>query len=491
VTVAASTHERQKELLHALSQMGSSGRAEGEDQSRFPRTYFPVPEHLRAFDPDVVLVVGPRGAGKTELFRAGIELSLLPAIGRRLPRLRLPPLKGTRFVKAYPLGRDFPDDIGLKQFAAQSKPGGDSFIELWFAYLVRTLGDAVGRDGLDRLLQPPGGDAAAVLEGFRACGQAPLLALDRLDEQLERDGGYLFIGYDELDTLGHGDWRTINAAVQGLVGFWSPRSRRWRRIRAKVFLRTDLYERAGVSAGADFAKLAANRGDITWSDANLYAMLVKRVANVSADLLDYCSSKVGFEDDEILGHIPRVKTAAEARPLVERMIGPYMGANAGKGLTFKWLLDHIRDGRGHALPRALVRLVERAAEVQRASGELPRSPRLVEPRALRRALDRVSEEHVEQSRSEWPWLEGLKERLKAEREVPWERRQVERLLAKGWEASWGPTEDISPPAGSARDLVDYLVEVGIFRDRSDGRIDVPDLFLAGLGLKRKGGVARG
>jgi hypothetical protein len=485
--MAALSHDEQRTLLDALSQMGSSGRAEGEDRSQFPWTFYPVPEHLRAFDPDVVLIVGPRGAGKTELFRAGIELGLLPAVARRFPNLRLPPAKQTTFVKAYPLGRDFPDDIGLKQFAAKEQ-GSEAFIELWFAYLVRTLAE-IDKTNLNELTNPPGGDANAVLQGFRSCGQAPLLALDKLDEQLEHKNSFLFVGYDELDTLGHGDWKTVNAAVQGLVGFWSSRSRRWRRIRAKVFLRTDLYYRAGVTSGADFAKLAANRADITWSDASLYGMLIKRMANVSPGLLSYCSAKVNLNDDSDLGQIPEIKTSSDARPLIERMVGPYMGSSARKGLTYRWLLDHIRDGRGHALPRALVRLLEGAAEDQKRSGDLPRAPRLLEPRALRRALDRVSEEHVNQSQDEWPWLNALKERFRNEREVPWERRQIERLFSRSWNESWGP-KDVLPPAEGARDLVDYLAEIGVFRDRSDGRIDVPDLFLAGLGLRRKGGVGR-
>ena len=46
------------------------------------------------------------------------------------------------------------------------------------------------------------------------------------------------------------------------------------------------------------------------------------------------------------------------------------------------------------------------------------------------------------------------------------------------------------PAGNAEDLVDYLVEIGIFRERTGNKIDVPDLFLSGLGLKRKGGVRK-
>jgi len=40
------------------------------------------------------------------------------------------------------------------------------------------------------------------------------------------------------------------------------------------------------------------------------------------------------------------------------------------------------------------------------------------------------------------------------------------------------------------EFVDYLIEIGIVRSRSNDRIDVPDLYLRGLGLKRKGGVRK-
>jgi hypothetical protein len=35
-----------------------------------------------------------------------------------------------------------------------------------------------------------------------------------------------------------------------------------------------------------------------------------------------------------------------------------------------------------------------------------------------------------------------------------------------------------------------LVELGVFRERTSDRIDVPDIYLFGLGLRRKGGVKR-
>lgn len=486
------THEDQKSLLDAMSRMGSAGRAEGEDQGRLPRTFWPVAEHLRAFDPDVVLVVGPRGAGKTELFRAVIEHGLLPDVAARMPEVRLPPLETgrTRWLPGYPIGIEFPSHLQLREFVRSSQATDDLFLDVWLAYLLRVLREEIQVDSLEPVFAAAGGDIATVVDAFRKSMQPALLALDRLDQRLLGEDRYLFVAYDELDTLARGDSELIRAAVRGLVGLWATHTRRWRRIRSKIFLRTDLYDRAATAGGADFAKLAANRAELSWSDRNLYAMLVRRLANSDEKLGEYCKAKIRFEEDRKLGWFPVVKQAADVRPLVERMVGTYMGANERKGLTFRWFLDHVRDGKGQALPRPLVRLLEAGADLQKNSALMPRWPRLIEPRALRRALDKVSEEHVGASLDEWPWLEGLKRRLSAIREVPWQRREIDRHLESTWDEPWLQDRSIRPPASSARELVEYLVDVGIFRARQDGRIDVPDLFLAGLGLKRRGGVLK-
>jgi len=485
-------HEDQKKLLDIMSNMGSAGRAEGEDLARLPLTFWPVPEHLRAFDPDVVLVVGPRGAGKTELFRAVIEKGLLPEIAHRVPHVRLPPIGNDRtmWLSGYPVAADFPDHLLLQKFVTDRHASDELLLEVWFSYLVRVLKNELNEDALGPIFTPQGGDIDAVVAAFKSNMQPALLALDRLDKRLEMEDRYVFVAYDELDTLARANPTTILIAVRGLVALWASHTRRWRRIRGKVFLRTDLYDRAATAGGADFAKLAANRAELTWSDRDLYSMLVRRLANSADELGDYCEAKINFERDPKLGLFPKVKQAADVRPLIDRIVGTYMGANKRKGLTFRWLLDHIRDGRGQALPRPLVRLLEAAAAAQKNGPSLPRWPRLIEPSALRRALDRVSEEHVTASLDEWPWLEGLKARLSQISEVPWERRDIERHFEKKWNNPWTREGDIRPAAASAHELIDYLTEIGIFRVRPDGRLDVPDLFLAGLGLKRKGGVRR-
>lgn len=496
--MSALTLEGQTYLQRQLSTMGSEGRAEGESVEQFPRTFYPVAEHARAFDPDVVLVVGPRGAGKTALFKAVIDAGLLPAVKRHAPNVRLPPIdkKKTEWIKGYPLERRGFEARGLRGFIQQHQGNGRAISELWFAYLVRLLHDHFddkGKTALQGLREIEGGAPIDVHAAFAALNEAPLLALDRLDERLERQDAWVFVAYDELDTLGSDDWAAMTAGISGLVAFWAGYTRRWKRIRAKLFLRTDLFQRYATTGGADLAKLAANRVELVWSDRNLYSMLLKRIANSSEDLREYIGPqrvKQMFERDPDIGYVPKLARSEEARPIIDRMVGPYMGANVKKGLVFRWLLDHIRDGRGHALPRPLVKLIEEAARFDADSSVKPRLPRLLQPTALRRALDVVSQLHVKQSLDEWPWLVGLRERLRGEH-VPWERRQeVEHLLEQQPEAPWGERAGVRPPYEDPNEFVAYLVEVGVFRSRSDLRIDVPDLFLSGLALKRKGGVRR-
>lgn len=486
--------EERERLLDDLSQMGSQGRAERESAGTFSKTFYPVPEHSRALDPDVVLVIGERGSGKSELFRAVVKEGLLPAIIRAAVSSRLAKLDPGRidWLAGHPLDRDFPDHAGLRRFLSEHAGDSEAVIELWFAYLVRLLETRVSRDrfGPREFFDLPGGDVEAIVGTFRSLQNAPLLALDELDRRLEAEDRWVFVSYDELDILGAYDWNAMARSIEGLVSFWANYSRRWSRIRAKIFLRTDLFRRHAQVFGADLIRLAANRAEIFWSDRNLYAMLVKRIANTSPTLRQYCeAARLHFESDDLLGLIPKLERAEDARPLIERVAGTYMGANIKKGRTFAWLLNHVRDGNGRAMPRALVRLIERGADEERNRPQATHG-RLLDPRSLRRALDEVSKEHVlEVNTHELPWLPGIAERVRGEG-VPMQRPHAEWLLSRRWDEPWGKDPEVRPPVGSSHALVDYLVQIGVFRIRPKDALDVPDLFLAGLGLTRKGGVAK-
>jgi len=488
------TDSERQDLLSDLAQMGSSGRAEAENALTFKRTFLPVPEHVRAFDPNVALVLGARGAGKSELFRAAVQEKLLPSIIRTTREARqLRVSKGIDWFTGHPLGRDFTDAAGMRRFFDSQSRKAEAERDLWFAYLVRTL-SALLRDSpisQSEMMTLPGAEIGKVVEAFRSLESKPLLALDDLDRALEERDRWAVVSYDELDIVGGYDWESMIASIRGLVGFWANYSRRWARIRPKIFLRTDLFRRHGQSLGADLIKLAANRAEITWSDRNLYAMLVKRIANASSRLAAYChQSRLAFEEDDDLGLIPRLRKDTDAKPLIEKIAGQFMGANLKKGRTFTWLLTHVRDGNKHAIPRALVRLIEEAAS-QEKERSLATYGRILDPRSIRRALDVVSREYVLQVNThELPWLPGVERRLKGQG-VPMDRRAIENLLSKDWNGPWDQAgSGVRAPADNAAQLTDLLLEIGVLGSRSKKKLDVPDLFLAGLGLTRKGGVRK-
>ena len=482
------------ELRADLRDLGY-GQAEGETPDLFGRRLYPVPEHLRALDPNVALVVGPRGSGKSELFNAFFGHDEIGGSivrhAAKVVRFTIRPAAAT-WKAAYPAGTAFPDSRALAQHVDSDQKAKT----LWYAMLVRGLAEEIDdglKESLSPLTAPMAADLGAVLKAERTLRANPTVALDALDERLQRENRWMFVGYDELDTLRGFDWELMARLVRGLVAFWSDYGRRWQRIRAKIFLRSDLFRRhAGVGA-ADFAKLAANRSELHWSDADILGMLVKRIANTSQRLADYCRrAKISFDHDDTLGLLPKIDKPDNAYPLLERFAGEYMGVGRKKGYVRNWVLDHIRDGNAQLSPRTLVRLFEQAALKDAPNRTLP-PPRLLHPASLRQALDDVSRDHVTQAiSSEWPWLEGVRERLRARRLVPWARTEVANLLQCEWDGSWasGANARIRPPAEHPERLVDYLVEMGIFRTRSDDRIDVPDLYLFGFDLRRKGGVSR-
>ncbi len=80
MTMSRLKQDDQKVLLDQLSNLGF-GQSETEDSSRFRFNLYPIAHHLRAFYPDVVLVVGDRGTGKSALFNAVFKNKLLPELG--------------------------------------------------------------------------------------------------------------------------------------------------------------------------------------------------------------------------------------------------------------------------------------------------------------------------------------------------------------------------------------------------------------------------
>lgn len=467
---------------------------ETETPEPFARRLYPVSEHLRAMDASVVLVLGPQGSGKSVLFTSFFTENhpLADALTRWSPRPSSlqAQLAASQYNAAFPSATAFPGCRALARWVDSEETAK----KLWDAVLLRLLADHLAphrRRMLRPILAPPAVDVGEILSAYDSMESISATALDELDRDLQRSGRWIFAGYDELDTVGGFDWALMVRMLRGLMAFWSDRSRQWKRIRAKIFLRSELYRRHAAMGTTDSsAKLALNRADLTWSDGALLGMLVKRIANESHDLAAYCrSGRVRLDQHDILGLVPNI---SDALTLLKRLAGEFMGEERKKGSVRNWIFAHLRDGNRLISPRTLVQLFEHAAG-EDATNQSLNPPRLIHPASLRKALPEVSDSHVTQSISSgWPWLTGVRARLRQDPIVPWEHDRITDLLATDWDATWGAGDEANtrPPVDRPDDFVDYLSEIGVFRWRSDDRVDVPDLYLSGLNLRRKGGVRR-
>lgn len=479
-----------RDLLEQISNMMSSGSAETEPTQTFLKRFLPLREHARALDPEVILVIGDRGAGKTELFRAIQFQPGLKAIQEFSPNTLPDPNRSTWRVGYSSSEKTFPAELVFRQFAARKQP---TDLQLaWLGLLLRALSRSNDLtvselpQQIQDLLLSDELKLDQLYTAIKAHIEECFGALDRADSRLSSDGRWIFVTYDELDRVSAGDWDGLQTILRGLVQFWSSYVRRWKRLRPKIFLRRDLFNRAALF-GPDVSKIAAQRVELVWSTRNLYALLAKRLINQSDSLREYFRSVIPKGDDRNeLGWYPTALQEEEFRPFIERMCGKYMGAAANKGKSFTWIINHLQDGNGRVLPRSMVRLFERAAEIELTNRKSD-WPRLLHHTSMRTAVDGVSESRVQEiENEEFPWIRRIREKLQTiHPQVPIDRRELEQLLSLDWNESTD-----KPPERSGHSLLQFLIELGIFYLRGDGRVDVRDLYLKGFGLKRKGGIAR-
>lgn len=483
------------DLLEELRDLCRQGQAESEpeDEDSFLRNFLPIRSHYRILEPDTLIVIGDKGSGKTQVFRALTYekgRQVLTDLAKQHRRVVADLEHTTWLVGFATAGTDFPPGGAIRNFARERQPS--DLQTLWLALLIRVLLSSGQLPQTDMSVEPWSQllsrvwDLEALFSHADRTQGLIFSALDDLDRTLNQNGRYVFLTYDGLDRVSPGDWDALKIVLQGLVQFWAAYGGRWKRLRPKLFLRRDLYQRTALF-GPDIAKIAAHRVEIVWDVREFYGVLFKRILNSRGSLPDFLGDKKPkFREEVPLGHMPDVASEREYEPAIERLFGAYMGPDPRKGRTLNWIPNHLKDGHGGIYPRPLLRLVEEAVEIEERNPRAMATGILIHHTALRGALDRVSEFRVDElTTEEFPWL-GRIQRAFAERRflVPAERRDMMSVLNIKWPS------DNRPPSTDPKDLLDYLVELGIAQYRTDGRIDVGDLYLRGLHLSRKGGVAR-
>ncbi len=485
------------ELIVDIAPGGATAEQESDNEDKFLKNFLPIADYRFVLEPNTLLILGGRGVGKTELFRLlAIPLgreSLVKSLGVR----SLPTLSKTIWIAGFGRTRKAEKRFPTPEIVEgqMSKATNIEWRSFWIGLILGRLLQQEDFKFQDFLIQQIETEIVNILRDdlSRLSIWQPIVnqnleklnsVLDKLDQKLIETDDWLFITYDELDRL-VASYTALASPIRELLALWLDRWRRWDRIRPKIFLRTDLFREDFLSF-PDASKLQAHQIRLEWKHSWLYQLLVKGLANSGTEMTEYLQNIPELIIENKIG-LGWTVTSNEKlfEELIERMIGKYMGANAKKGITYRWIPNHLQDAGGRIAPRSFLKLFALAAQAQiQQHSTVEQNTLLLKPTDLQEALMNTSDDRIRELQEEYPWLESLKTSL-INLKAPMEK---EIFLDAVKSTIWSPEKQ--PPVTNPEGILQYLLQLGIVENRSDGRINMPEIYLYGFEVKRKGGVKR-
>jgi hypothetical protein len=482
------------QLRQALRGLAPSPSHDAVSPPTLQQIYTP-PGHEAALDPERVLVIGGRGMGKSFWSAALVNDLTRQYIAKSYPRLQL-----DRCLVSLGFAGVDADTNG-----APSKEELDDLIDkdghdpqkVWRAVILNGICRHLAPDiDVPRNLRGADGLVAWVAED---AARVQLL-LRSLDDRLVQERRRIVIVFDALDRLGS-DWREIRERTRALLQV-ALAMRTYRAIKAKIFLRVDQAEDGGIASFPDASKLLSPgaRVDLTWEHRDLFGLLYTLLLNddiaheafvrvVEKATGTFIAAKDG------VGSLPvQLKDSEEFQSQIFiALAGRYMGSSATKGRTYTWLHKHLADAHGRVSPRTFLEAVRQASDYR----GLNDSDLAISPAGLRFGIQSASEVRVAQLREEYSWIDNVLEPL-ADQQVPC---PAEQLYGRWVEAgtvgriagSQGkflePIEFSEDDAARPLMILRALLRIGIAERRSDGRINIPDIYRVAAKMLRKGGIA--
>ena len=464
------------------------GTSYGDETPTPAQVYFPQ-SHLKALHPDVAVVTGMRGAGKTFWWSALQEANIRQLIGERHVRAQI--------GQETELRTGFGSRADVDQY-----PSKDVLIQL-----------------LSR-----GMDARLVWRTVQACHLAPkkhLLqhqsnwldraefvrdnpeSIDRMfaerDEKLARRGRWLVVIYDALDRSAD-DWQTMYRLIRGLLQT-ALDMRSYRRIRVKMFLRSDQFAPASIGDFPDASKLLSSAVELTWPRRELYGLLWHLLGNAPnppkpiREIVSGGDAGSVAADDCGVWQVPPELVFEEGRQrrAFHTLAGEWMGKGRRRGFPYTWIPNHLGDVEGKVSPRSFIAALRAAAED--SDEQHPTHDYALHYDSIKQGVQTASKIRVGELREDYPWVDMLLKDLDG-MVVPcrfhhiatrWdERKTVHRLNADAEQQ-----EVKLPPrhiGDGAEGLREDLEALSVFQRMHDGRVNIPDVFRVGYGLGRRGGV---
>ncbi|MFZ2305988.1 MAG: hypothetical protein WAW73_23090 [Rhodoferax sp.] len=465
-----------------------------EDLNPPQRSEIYIPSlHSKALLQEVSIVEGMRGAGKS--FWTAV---LLNDDTRKLVSGVANIQKLDQLIVKIGFGMSLDNDVfpAPKRVASLMEQGCTAD-DIWRSVLLRHL---------LKVLQKPMSfdddvDAAALwVKDNRDTADNHLTVCDR---DLVQQGKVFLLLFDSLDKLA-GDWAHIRVLLSSALQLGLEcRSRR--AIRFKFFLRSDMVEEDDeIWRFADSSKLLHSMETLTWRPNDLFGLILLHLANdqsVGTNFRQEISDKTHLEFPLIDGtySLPRGLTAREQplRSIIETLAGPWVGTNAKRGFTFTWIPTHLSDAKGRLSPRSILLAFRKAA--QWTNERHPDHPTALHYEGIQQGVVEASKIRINEIKEDYPWVGPLLNALNGAT-VP---LTMDELTARWTDSCISASLDAAaqnqrlPPRrytndpnrkGDLQALVDDLIELAVLYRTEDKRLNMPDIFRIGFGIKRQGGV---
>ena len=443
--------------------------------------------HLKALQPDNLLVTGMRGAGKTFWWGALQNEAVRAIVAQQTDRSSMSEKTEVRTgFGVTPAPEEYPSkDVLRNLMAADFEPRS-----IWRTVQARQLA----------------GDAH---ELRKRCSWSERVAfvdrnpevIDRLflERDVECDGrdAHLVILFDALDRCAD-SWKEMYRAIRGLLQT-ALDMRAYRRLRVKVFLRSDQVDKSRIADFPDASKVLSSAVELSWPRRELYGLLWHSLANgghgdrFRSFLTPQPWSTLQAGGQSVFS-VPRtIFKEDDQRSKFHAIAGKWMGGGPKRGFPYTWIPNHLADTEGRVSPRSFLAALRTA--VEDAKNQHPEHRYALHYDSIKRGVQEASKIRVSEIREDYPWIDRVLTPL-AGMAVPrafediaerWRRKGVlERLNeeADQNEVKLPPRHLEQGPDGVRMDLE----SLGVFLRLRDGRVNIPDVFRVGYGLGRRGGV---
>ncbi|WP_141456315.1 hypothetical protein [Pseudoxanthomonas sp. z9] len=452
--------------------------------------YFPE-SHMEALDPDVALVIGNRGMGKTFWSLALANDDTRAAISAR-----------------YSVGKAWGLSDVIVKFGFSDAEGSKGTISrahlekiakrvptdiIWRAVLVKDLAE------IGKIKVPQ--EFSKLVEWLRSNPDNQVSVFRSADLELSKNGKRILFIFDQLDQLAT-EWTRIQELTQGLLKT-ALAMRSYKSIRLKIFMRPDQAENRGLFRFPDASKISGSAKRLAWKVSDLYGLFffeVFRRQEGKAALSRYCK-RVGVNPVDVHSRLG-IPTGLVSNPnsqgkLFDLIAGAMMGGGAKRGRPYTWIPTHLSDAKGEISPRTFLKVMRTAA----SENDLDNPRTAMNHLGIIQGVREASGDRLRELEEDYPWISTALKPLRgllvpcepAEVYGKWKHDDTVDVIKSRYSGASAPIELVVTEGLHKHEVYSMLAillsEVGVLEQRTNGKFNIPDIFRVNAGILRKGGVA--